>query len=214
VKLKAKETRIAETERKMESKAPRGSEVAFPWKWVGVGFVVFIVVLAVIVIKPGFPSGSSNPPGTNPDLCTEGKNILVSFTFTLHILITDHVGSTRNNYTQPIPNDIGKEPLPDGTPCTRRMYSYTAPPSDPFTGPATIHLDSPEDRSYYLEDWFVIWNQGLNSTPGHMRVLTYAQPDWNVTLKVDGLPFNGRFENIQLKAETPVQSFLFYVYRY
>jgi len=206
-KLKAK-LQSEEHGKKSEAKSPKAPIVGFPWRWVGVSALVLIIVLAVIVIKPGSPSGT-NP--NVPEECIEGKTLARSFTWRLHIHYTNlQVIPAVHNYTHPIPHDIGKEPINDQQ-CTRRMYSGSSSEYNSSRDPAIIHVNSPEPKTYYLMDWFKIWGQDLNSTPEHKFVVSYGEPTWTITLTVDfGNPPTNKWENIELTQDRLID---FYIYQ-
>jgi hypothetical protein len=172
-----KQDRVGGTGEKAESKKPKASVVAFPWKWIGVGAVALIIILSVIVIRPLLPGGGSTNPNV-PEECIEGKTLKIDFDVSLHIFITD---DHRNNYTQLIPNGIGTDPI-DGQSCTRRLHtgydyntSYQA---------ARIHVESPESGDYTLGDFFLVWN---NQSLGPGKVLSFwLSGGWRIVFKVNG----------------------------
>ncbi len=163
---------------KGKQSTPKASAVGFPWRYVGVGAVVFIIILAVLVIKP--MNFGNNPPGTLPGECINDKTLQVNFAVTLHILVTDY-RTGKDNYTHLIPNGIGTAPINDQA-CTRRLhtdYDYT-----PSNQPAKIKVQSPEVKDFALGDFFNIWD---NQTLGPDKVLTYWTPDWRIVFKVNGV---------------------------
>jgi len=176
-KLK-KESKSAVSEGKGKQGTSNVSTVGFPWRWVGVGLVVFIIILAVLIIKP--IDFGNNPNGTVPVECIDGKTLQVNFQVTLHIMVTDY-RTGKVNYTHMIPNGIGTAPINDKA-CTRRLhtdYDYT-----PGSQPAKIKVQSPDIRDFTLGDFFGVWD---NQTLEPDKVMTYWTPEWRIVFKVNGI---------------------------
>lgn len=187
------------------SKTPKESTVAFPWKWVGVGAIVLILILAVVVIKPSFSSNPNSNNNNSPE-CIEGKTIVASFDFTLHILKTDN-SSGLHDYTHPISYGIGKQTL-NGQPCTRRMYTSDLGPPYEYnasTQAAIVHVRSPMTNNS-LGDFFRIWDQVLNYSQGF--VVAYSSTTWNIVMKVNGQTYSGIWEQLALQPGMKIE---FYV---
>ncbi len=170
---------------KSSSKARRGSAVTFPLKWIVVGIIVMAMIGSVVVIKPGLPSGPDDNPNTTPAECIEGKTIQASFTLTLHIYVTD-LSVGKDNYTHPITNNLGKDPIDDKT-CTRRLYTGSEDEYDASRDAAIIHVQSPEARDYTLGDFFSIAWHNQTLAPGKILSYWYEQPyGWRIVMKVNG----------------------------
>ena len=173
-----KQEKVGGTGEGAGSKKLTGPSVGFPWKWVGVGVVVFIIILSVIILRPILPG--SNPTNSNASgECINGKTLVVDYVVSLQIFITD---SHRDNYTQLIPHGIGTDPV-NGQACTRRLhteYDYNS-----SNQAAKIHVESPEEKNFTLGDFFYIWN---NQSIGPDAILSFQHPPWRIVFQDnDGL---------------------------
>jgi hypothetical protein len=203
-----KQEKVGDAGKKGESKKPKASVVAFPWKWVGVGAIALIIVFSVIMIRPLLPGGGSTNPNV-PEECIEGKTLTIDFVVSLHIFITD-ASTHRDNYTQLIPHGIGTDPI-GGQSCTRRMHTgYDYNSSSEAT---RIHVESPEEKTYTLGDFFLIW---YNQTLGPGKVLSFwYESGWRIIFKVNGAVVADTSTNLGYHYETFVlsadQNIIFYI---
>jgi len=194
-------------------KGPRDSTVSFPWKWLGAGTIVLILVFAVIIIRPSL---SSNPnPSNNGNLpaeCVRPGDVVARYTFTLRILKTDTIGAIPD-YNYPISYGIGKLPF-NGTACTRKMYTSDVGPPFEYNDssqPAIIHVESPTSKNT-LGDFFKIWDQELNYS--RQQILSYinsssSSPRYDIVMKVNEV-YSGVWERLETQ---PSMSIVFYVTR-
>jgi hypothetical protein len=101
-----------------------------------------------------------------------------------HLVIFDHGKQVD------IPRNVGQ---PAVRPCIYWLHTHTPD--------GIIHIEAPNDRSFTLRDFFLVWGQPLGKT---LAASARAVKGESMKVWVDGKPFAGDPRTIALKAHTDI----------